>query len=184
MKIRTAVASTVSFLMLMSMMSFLANQGYNKVAPRLEEQKLQSEQNMKKIKQLVQNNLADMGTPVLYSEESVDDFLQKNFPGFDPDYHPRRPTGTWMGVRKGDDNKFAIIKFDGDEYWLITKDIVLGDQTEKGNYEYGYISLEFYPDKGTPYSMDYHMLSHNAIQLYGNDCSYNFERADELDLDF
>ena len=77
MKIRTAVALMVSFLMLMAMMTYLANHGYDKIAPRLEEQKQQSEKKTSGFYKSIQKDLTDIGTHDFYRAGSIDEFLQQ-----------------------------------------------------------------------------------------------------------
>lgn len=181
---RIAVVSMVTFVVLLGVISFVADNGYDKVIPKIEAQKQKAKEQQLVLNKYMRENLEDLGASLETNGEDINEFMQGEYPDFQLSARQLRPIGTWMGIRKDDSNKIAIMKFDKRKYWLLIKDQAHGDFKEKGEYEYQITMIYFKPDNKPAYYMDYFMASKDGIQLYGNDFSYTFERDDNITLKF
>ncbi len=180
---RILIASVASSILILAATNYVTDRSYDKMMPNLEEQRQKVIERQKLFAGHMRKNLEDLGL-------SPEDFdaTHPPVPGQYPEMEKTpiqyRPVGTWMGVRKGDVANMAVMKFDKRHYWLMIKDPIAGEITEKGKYDFHFESIRFKPENGEPYLMDYYMVSRKGIQLYGYDYSFNFEKADNIDLDF
>ena len=182
--IRIVVASMITFILFLGVMSFVTDRGYDKIMPIIEEQKQKALEQQKLLSELTQKNLEDLGiSPSVYLD-NMESRLKEEFPDYQSSIRPLRPIGTWIGVRKGKGNQIAVIKFEKSKYWLMIKDSVNGDIKEKGKYEYYFDQINFKPKDKSDYILDYLMVSHNGFQLFGDQLSYTFEKTDNIKIDF
>ena len=89
-----------------------------------------------------------------------------------------------MGIRKGEGNKIAIMKFDKNRYWLMIKNPMGEDIKEKGKYDFQIVEIFFYPEGKKSYSMQYDMFSNDGFQLTTGYTSYKLQRTEDVELDF
>lgn len=180
---RILIASAASFILIFAATNYVTDRSYDKSMPKLEEQRQKIIERQKLFAGYMRKNLEDLGA----SPEDFEATLPP-VPGQYPEMEKipiqYRPVGTWMGVRKGDEANMAVMRFDKRHYWLLIKDPIAGEITEKGKYDFHFECIRFKPEDGEPYLMDYYMVSRKGIQLYGYDYSFNFKKADNIDLDF
>ncbi len=184
MKIRTVVASMISFVILLLMLSFAANRGDEKIRPKLEATQNRIAEQSDLYKKLIARDMEDLGATADQNGGSINEMLETVLGGSGMQSIIRRPVGTWMGVRKSGSSKIAFIKFEKDEYWLKTKDDNNREVIEHGSYQYGVVDLYFQPDDGKPYGMQYEMISPNYIQLFGGEISYHMEKTEDIGFNF
>lgn len=181
---RILIASAASFILILAATNYVTNTGYDKVMPKLEEQKQMIIERQKLFSGYIQEDLEDIGASTRDYETASVPQVTGESPGIERAPMPRRPVGTWMGVRRGDEANMAVMRFDKRQYWLMIKDPIAGEITEKGKYDFQFDSIRLKPEDGEPYLLNYYMISGKGIQLYGYDYSFNFEKADNIDLDF
>jgi hypothetical protein len=181
---RILIASAASFILILAAVNYVTNTGYDKIMPKLEEQKQKIIERQKHFSGYIQEDLEDIGASTRDYETASLPQVPGEYPEVERAPMPRRPVGTWMGVRRGDEAYMAVMRFDKRRYWLMIKDPVAGEITEKGKYDFHFDSIRLNPEDGEPYLLDYYIVSGKGIQLYGYDYSFNFEKVDNIDLDF
>ena len=182
--LRIAAASMVTFILLLGVMSYVTDKGYDKVKPKIEEQKQKALQQQREFGKYIQQDLQGMGAPPSAYNGADIPPGSGEFPEMGTSVRQLRPIGTWMGLRQGDGGKMAVMKFDKKNYWLVIKNPGAGETTEKGKYEYQFDRILFKPATGQEYSLEYYMISNKAIQLTNYQLSYALEKADNLKIDF
>jgi hypothetical protein len=179
---RIMIASTASFIMILAAMNYVTNRNYHKMMPKLEEEKEARQQEL--FARYIQKDLENLGdSPGEYGETLIPP-VGDEYPETETYSRQSRPLGTWMGVRKGDETNIAVMRFDRMQYWLMIKDPVDGEITEKGKYDFQFGSIRLKPQDGEPYLLDYYIISRKGMQLYGYDYSFNFEKAENIELEF
>jgi hypothetical protein len=181
---RILIASAASFILILATFNYVTNTGYDKVMPKLEERKQKVIERQKLFSEYIQEDLEDIGASTRDYETASVPQVTSDYPGAERGSIARRPVGTWMGVKRGDEANMAVMRFDKQQYWLLIKDPMAGEITEKGRYDFQFDSIRFKPEDGEPYLMNYYMISGKGIQLYGYDYSFNFEKAENISLDF
>jgi hypothetical protein len=182
--LRAAAASAVTFVVLLLITTKLAEQGYDEMIPEMEKRQQQEQQRQQEFSSLVKQDMAVMGgdyqTQVGQQEYASNSGISEiGMPS-----RQLRPLEPWMGVREGSGKSISFMKFEKKNYWLWIKNAGGEDIREKGKYEYLYDSIEFKPDGRSSYTLEYYMVSKNAIALSGYDYSYNLEREEDLKFDF
>ena len=181
---RILIASMASFIMILAAMNYVTNRNYDKMMPKLEEQKQKAAEQQEVFARYIQKDLENLGdSPGDYGVALIPP-VPGEYPEMETYSRQSRPLGTWMGVRKGDETNIAVMRFDRIQYWLMIKDPIRGEITEKGKYDFQFDSIRLKPEDGEPYLLDYYMVSREGMQLYGYDYSFNFEKADNIDLNF
>jgi hypothetical protein len=178
--IRIIIASIVTFILLLGVMSYVTDKGYEKIKPKLEEQKEKALNQKKELSDMIRSQMEDLGVSITDMDENAGD----DFPDLHTGATPLRPIGTWMGIRKDESSRIALIKFDKSKYWLVIKDPERGDLTEKGEYEYYFDQIKFKPAARRNYSLDYEMISRKGFRLHGRNYFYTFEKTDKVKVDF
>jgi hypothetical protein len=182
--LRAAAASAVTFVVLLLITTKLAEQGYDEMIPEMEKRQQQEQQRQQEFSSLVKENMAALGGDDQESGGQQEYASNGGIPKIGMPARQLRPLGTWMGVCEGSGKKISFMKFEKKSYWLWIKNAGGEDIREKGKYEYLYDSIEFKPDGGSAYTLEYYMVSKNAITLSGYDYTYNLEREEDLKFDF
>lgn len=182
---RIFVAVVIAMVIFIGSMSWVTNRGIEKALPALEEQKQKAREKQQQQAEYIRQSLEDMGA----SEEVIQSALVPPSPEELSEYiikspSPRKPVGTWVGVRKGDRTNMAFMKFDRNNYWMIVKGGPNGDYNEKGRYEFEFDRLYFTPYDGESYGLEYFMATLKNIELYSGDISFIFEKTKDIDIDF
>ena len=182
---RIFVAIVIALVIIIGSMSWVTNRGIEKALPVLEQQKQKALETQQQQAEYIRQSLEDMGA----SEEAIQAALVPPSREEMSEYmitapHPRKPVGTWAGVRKGDQTNMAFMKFDKKNYWMIVKGGPDGDYKEKGSYTFEFDMLNFTPKNGDPYFMEYFMSSLKTIEFYNGGVSFTFEKTKDIDIDF
>lgn len=174
------VAIVMSALMMMAW-SYIADKGYDKIKPAIEKKQKQLKADNQKFKERLKENIQDLGgDPSMLDNMKLSDLPEIIKPGA----RPMRPIGTWMGTCKGEGTRVAMAKFDKSKYWLLLKDPVLGDITEKGKYEFLYDSIEFKPKGKSQYRADFDQVSSRSITIHIASATLMMEKTDNIKLNF
>jgi len=182
--IRIVLATMVTFVMLLAVMSYVTDKGYDKIIPKVEAQKQRALAQQKALNEMMQEGLNDMGVAAAPNAFDTNDMPNQEYANYKPRLRPSRPIGTWIGICEGESNKIAIMKFDKSQYWLIVKDPMGGDIKEKGQYDFQITDIFFEPVGKQGYNMQYDMFSNDGFQLASGYTSYNLQRTEDVDLDF
>jgi len=182
--IRIVLASMVTFVLLLGAMSYVTDKGYDKIMPKVEEQKQRALEQQKALNDMMQKGLNDMGVASESFNGEINDMIKQEYPDYKQGVRSLRPIGTWMGIRKGEGNKIAIMKFDKNRYWLMVKDPMGEDIKEKGKYDFQIVEILFYPNGQKSYNMQYDMFSNDGFQLSTGYTSYKLQRTEDVELDF
>ena len=182
--LRIVAASMVTFVLLLGVMSYVTDRGYDKIIPGIEQQKQKALEQQQKFGKYIQQDLEDLGAPPSAFNSADIPPTANEFPEMGQPVRQLRPIGTWMGLRQGDGSQMAVMKFDKKNYWLVIKNPGAGETTEKGKYEYEFDRIRFKPENGKEYWLEYYMISNKAIQLTNYQLSYALEKADNLKIDF
>ncbi len=182
---RILVAVVIALLIIIGSMSWVTNKGIEKALPILEEQKQKANEIQQQQAEYIRQSLEDMGA----SEEVIKSALAPPSREELSEYittspTPRKPVGKWVGIRKSDQTNMAFMKFDKNKYWMIVKGGPNGDYKEKGRYDFEFDMLQFTPENGESYAMEYFMATLKNIEFYSNDVSFTFEKTKDIDIDF
>lgn len=181
---RIFVAVVIAMVIIIGSMSWVTNIGIEKAMPALEEQKQKAKEIQNQQAEYIRQSLEDMGASEKIirsallppSKEELSEYIIKS-------PSPRKPVGTWTGVKKSDKTNMAFMKFDRDNYWLMIKGTG-GDYTEKGSYEFEFDRLYFTPNDGESYGLDYFMSTLKNIEFYGGGYSFTLEKTKNIKVDF
>ena len=182
--LRIATASTVTFVVLLLIWSKIAERGYDKVMPKIEEKQKRIAEIHQQFSNDIKQDMAGLGGCV---EDASSAPLHPSEGDFAPMTMPARqlrPLGTWMGVRGGEENNLVFMKFEKKKYWLWIKNPHGDDLKEKGEYEYLYDSIEFKPEGKSSYMLEYYMISKDGISLSSYNNYYKMEREKDIEFDF
>lgn len=179
------MAVVIALVIIIGSISWVTNRGIEKALPALEEQKQKAKKIQFEQAEYIRQSLEDMGASeevirsalVPPTREELSEYIIKS-------PSPRKPIGTWAGIRKGDRTNMAFMKFDRNKYWMIVKGGPNGDYKEKGRYEFEFDMLRFIPENGESYAMEYFMATLKNIEFYSGDISFTFEKTNEIDIDF
>ncbi len=182
---RILVAVVIAMVIIIGSMSWVTNRGIEKALPVLEKQKQKAKEMQQEQAEYIRQSLEDMGASeevirsalVPPTREELSEYITKS-------PSPRKPIGTWAGIRKSDRTNLAFMKFDRNKYWMIVKGGPNGDYKEKGRYEFEFDRLYLTPDDGESYGLEYFMATLKNIELYSGDISFTFEKTKEIDIDF
>ncbi|UCE66658.1 MAG: hypothetical protein JSU85_01175 [Candidatus Zixiibacteriota bacterium] len=181
---RVAAALTVTFVLLLLIWGKLSEKGYDTVIPEWKQQQRQALENRKELDTLVREDMAAPGVSPSDQKENMKQLVKEGFPnaGMPPRQLP--PLGTWAGVRKGESDNPAFMKFDIENYRLWIRNPDGEDIREKGQYEFKFDVIHFKPRGKSAYYMDYYMVSKREIQLSGYNYHFNFEKDESIAFDF
>jgi len=181
---RILIAGAIALLIIMGSMSWVTNKGLDKALPALEQQKQKAAEIQQKQAEMIRQDLMEMGaseevirsSTIPPTQEEMADYVIKS-------PTPRKPIGNWAGLRKGKETNIAFMKFDNDDYWLLVK-ATGGEYKEKGKYEFEFDRLNFVPESGEPYDMEFYMNTLNNIEFFSPEYSLTLEKTNNIDIDF
>jgi hypothetical protein len=166
-------------------LSWVTDKGYDKIMPRLQEQQEQAVEAQRQHSELIRKGLEEMGA----SPEAIEAALTPPTPEEMTEYSttgpsPRRPIGTWIGVKKGDETNTAIMRFEKNRYWLTLENTSEGAISEKGRYIFEIDAVRFMPENGEEYTMEYYMVSTKGIQFFDGRNSFDLDKTEQVEIDF
>jgi|GEM_PF-2973582 len=182
--LRIAVASTVTFVVLMIVWTNFVDKGYDKIRPKLEEQQQRALDQQREFSKIIREDMAELGATPMGRMANMNQLMSEEIPDQRMPARSRKPLGTWMGVRQGDRDMLAFAKFNKEDYWLWIKNPGGEDLKEKGEYDFEFDSIHFRPKGKSSYYMDYYMISRDGIQLSGYNYNYSFEKDESIKFDF
>ena len=181
---RLLLAVLVSLIFILVGLTYVTDEGYKKLIPKITEQELNAREKDDYNGEYSPQDLNDSEILSDVNQIDIDTLTRKKSPPSKPGAWSFKPLGSWVGSSNGKEIRTAAIKFDKTNYWLMVKDPENGNLTEKGVYDYQYNQVYFKPSDKRSYYMECIMISKNTLQLHGLGYSYNFERDDDLILDF
>ncbi|MBU0984909.1 MAG: hypothetical protein KKA42_13635 [candidate division Zixibacteria bacterium] len=175
--IRVLLASMLSLFLLLGIMSWMADESYDRAAPRLQEQQERVEERQRAFDELARRDIEEMG-----GTAATDSPTAEAMAGMQSFVSPIRPVGTWVGVCRTDIKRIAIMKFDRDRYALVVRGGGTREETERGRYEFAYDHIAFDPDEGDGYKLDYLMTTRDCVELSGYSRFLRLERTEAVDI--
>lgn len=179
--LRVALASTLTFAVLLLLWIQLTQKGYENAAVLMQEKNRKAAEFQEKLDSLAKEDMADLGARAM---ENAADIVPDELADPGMRARQRRPLGTWMGYREDNDKKAAYMKFDKENYWILVDNPGGADIREHGKYEYDFNAINFTPEGEEPYRLNYFMVSREAIQLVGFDFHYNLKSAENEIIEF
>ncbi|MCD6161370.1 MAG: hypothetical protein J7K40_03030 [candidate division Zixibacteria bacterium] len=82
MNIRIVVASMVTFVILLGVMSYIADKGYDKVILKIEAQRQKTKEQQKMLNQYMRENLKDLGASSEIYGKNINEMIQEEYPDF------------------------------------------------------------------------------------------------------
>ncbi len=183
MNMRIVLSSLVTFALLMFAWTYVTDKGYEKVKPKIEQQKKFIFERQEQVSKLMQEDTPELGT----DEDIYKQVMKMVAPEeYEPkaSQNPIRPNGTYLGVLKGANTKIAMAKFTNNRYWIMINDNIEGDITEKGKYDFQITDIYFQPNGERDYFAEYEQLSPTSFRIFVGAGQYLFEKTDNVKLDF
>ncbi len=174
--VRMILASMLSLFLLLGMMSWMADESYERAMPKVKERLAKAKARRSQFAELSQEEIDHLSGTLTPNDSSANPLVDRMW--FES---PRRPIGTWIGVCQTDERRIAIMKFDSERYALVVKSGG-NESTERGRYDFAYDYIAFEPDDGQAYNLDYLVPARDCVEMSGSSRSLRLERTDAVDI--